>query len=41
METKRGKKNMILKLPNSQWVNRKIKQVNAKVKSIFKKIKHG
>jgi len=41
METRREKKNIILKLPKSQWVNRKIKQVNARVRETFKKIKHG
>lgn len=41
METRREKKNIILKIPKSQWVNRKIKQLNAKVKATFKKIKHG
>jgi len=41
METRREKKNIILKLPKSQWVNRKIKQVNAKVKASIRKIKHG
>ena len=41
METRRERKNIILKIPRSQWVNRKIKQVNAKIKSTVKKIKHG
>jgi hypothetical protein len=41
METRREKKKIILKLPKSQWVNRKIKQVNAKVKATIRKIKHG
>lgn len=41
METRREKKNIILKIPQSQWFNRKIKQVNAKVKSTLRKVKHG
>jgi len=41
METRREKKNIILKIPRSQLINRKIKQVNEKIKSTLKKIKHG
>ncbi len=41
METRREKKNIILKLPKSQWVNRKIKQVNERVRTTTKRIKHG
>jgi len=41
METRRERKNIILKIPRSQLVNRKIKQVNARIKTIVKKIKHG
>jgi hypothetical protein len=39
METRREKKNIILTIPRSQWVNRKSKMLNAKIKSILKKIK--
>jgi hypothetical protein len=41
METRRERKNIILKIPRSQWVNRKIKQVNARIKSTFRRVKHG
>jgi len=41
MESRREKKKIILKQPKSQWVNRKIKQGNAKVQSTVRKIKHG
>jgi len=41
METRREKKNIILKIPRSQWVNRKLKQVNEKIKATVKRIKHG
>jgi hypothetical protein len=39
METRRERKNMILKMPGSQWVSRKNKQLTAKVKAILKKFK--
>ncbi len=39
MEKRRGRKNIILKIPKSQWINRKIKQLNAKVKATFKNFK--
>jgi hypothetical protein len=39
METRREKKNIILTQPKSQWVNRKIKQINEKVKASLKRIK--
>jgi hypothetical protein len=40
METRREKKNIILKIPQSQLFNRKIKQVNARAKATIRKIKH-
>jgi hypothetical protein len=40
MEPRREKKNIILKIPNSQWVNLKNKQMNARVKATVKRIKH-
>jgi hypothetical protein len=39
METRREKKNIILKIPQSQWFNRKIKQVNEKVKVSTKRLR--
>jgi hypothetical protein len=41
MEPRREKKNIMLKMPRSEWVHRKVKQMNAMVKATFKKIKHG
>jgi hypothetical protein len=39
MEARRERKNIILTIPRSQWVNRKNKMATAKIKSIQKKIK--
>lgn len=39
MEPRREKKNIILKIPRGQWVYRKVKQMNAKVKATVRRIK--
>ena len=39
METRREKKNIILKIPRSQWVSRVNKLMNAKVKATLKRLK--
>ncbi len=39
METRREKKNIILKIPRSQFISRKSKMVKARLKAVLKKIK--
>ncbi len=41
MEPRREKKNIMLKIPKSQWVYRKNKQMKATVRATGKRIKHG
>ncbi len=39
METRREKKNIILKIPRSQLVSRKNKMVTSRLKAVLRKIK--
>ncbi len=39
METRREKKNIILKIPRSQWVSRKNKMLTSRLKAVLRKIK--